>query len=475
MARTQGGRCSGNLLRAKLIAIASASGDSFPEAMEGGTASMPWVAKQLHSFLTEYGLTYRKKNITIKATSAEIQRRLGCFWRNVIRFRAWCGGKCDFDAFDHTPFYRRMNDGRVVAEIAQKNVGAKEDNAGNHARFTVVLFSSNDGTMKSPEVLFKAKDPRMLRDLPMAKIPTNLSIRFTSTATYDEESTIAMVCEKFSQETLAQATGAPWRGLLIDQFAGQLTPSALNAMIKKRRAPIVIWGHLTPWVQVADQYQNQRFKCKYQELEAQKVATKMQQRPTGTPQLTRAEILYVVAQTQKELLQERGFAQTVRKEFYGTGTCVALDGSEDCLISSHLKKFWGREGIAEWREKYLGDLRDSVIQKPGDVFQLIESFENPHVGERVPVEERLDHILAEDEVVQEGEGRQEHEGRNADGPGKEADDAAKDTVPAYDEAGREASVETQESILKDRYAASRGHKRGGPDEVASQDGNHQMA
>ena len=93
----------------------------------------------------------------------------------------------------------------------------------------------------------------------------------------------------------------------------------------------------------------------------------------------------------------------------------------------------------------------------------------------MPVEERLDHILAEDEVAQEGEGRQEHEGRNADGPGKEADDAAKDTVPAYDEAGREASVETQESISKDRYSASRGHKRGGPDEVASQDGNHQMA
>ena len=124
--------------------------------------------------------------------------------------------------------------------MGQDKVGSKEDNAGSHARFTVVIFASSDRDPQGPEVLFKAVDPARLRDTSISKVPTCLSVRFTSTATYDTESTVAMVNEKYSQRTLAQCLGRPWRGLLIDQFTAQLTPEALKAMISNHRVPIVI-------------------------------------------------------------------------------------------------------------------------------------------------------------------------------------------------------------------------------------------
>ena len=99
-------------------------------------------------------------------------------------------------------------------------------------------------------------------------------------------------------------------------------------MIQRRRVPIVIWGPLTPWLQLADRFQNQKFKERYQELEAEQVAEKMKTHPTGVPHLTRAEVLYMVAQTNKELVGG-GLSVNDRQQFFSRGTRIALDGFED--------------------------------------------------------------------------------------------------------------------------------------------------
>ena len=106
VSRTHGGRCTGGLLRSKLATLVSASKEAYPDAFSAdGEVRSEWMTRRAHSFMAQYDLRYRAKNITITATREELQKRMGCFWRNVIRFRAWAGEGVAFDAYDHTPFY----------------------------------------------------------------------------------------------------------------------------------------------------------------------------------------------------------------------------------------------------------------------------------------------------------------------------------------------------------------------------------
>ena len=111
-------------------------------------------------------------------------------------------------------------------------------------------------------------------------------------------------------------------------------------MVKVRRVPIVIWGHCAPFLQVADRYQNRIFKQTYKMLEAMKIAEMLMQNPNGVPKLTREEVLYLIAKTCKQCLENTDFQKQVRKDFYATGTCIALDGSEDALLDSCLLRYW---------------------------------------------------------------------------------------------------------------------------------------
>ena len=171
-----------------------------PESHRDGLADLRRVAREFDGSLHEYGLCCRKRYSARQRTEGELQRRPGRYWRNVIRFRVWCGDQCAFDAYDHTPFYRRMNDGRVVAEKGQEKIGAIEDAEGNRARFTVVVFASSDGLAKAPEVCFKGVEPRRMRDLELDKVPPGVSLRFSKSGSYDEPSTVATVGENFPRK-----------------------------------------------------------------------------------------------------------------------------------------------------------------------------------------------------------------------------------------------------------------------------------
>ena len=150
-----------------------------------------------------------------------------------------------------------------MATVGERRVGAKEDNAGERARHTVIVYSSSDGVSKAPEVLFKANGPGSIKGITWKHIPTNVSARFTPTATYDEESTMAMLQEKYGIRPTSEMLGCGYRSLIIDQFAGQITPGAFAEMPAPRKIPLVIRGQLTPYPQAADRRHNQIFKKVY--------------------------------------------------------------------------------------------------------------------------------------------------------------------------------------------------------------------
>ena len=92
-------------------------------------------------------------------------------------------------AYDHSLAYSRENSGEMVAPKGTPEAGLIELNSGDKARHTVVLFSSSDGFARNPEIMFKATDPQRLKDIDWARAPTDITIQFPPTATYDAETT----------------------------------------------------------------------------------------------------------------------------------------------------------------------------------------------------------------------------------------------------------------------------------------------
>ena len=400
--RSLGGRVGVNLLRAKASAIIAANAEECGVALdEGGRVNQTWLGRFLRRFLREYNLTVRKKNCTAKCSSKEIERRLGAYWRNVIRVRAhFLPETVQFDAYDHTPIYRRENAGKMVAPVGAERVGAVEDNSGDKARHTVVLFSSTDGCAKSPEVMFKATDPSRIRDIDWGRAPANVSVRFSPSATYDAGATKEMLKEKFGQRSVREELGPSFRCLIMDQFAGQITPDVIREMVKYRKIPLCIWGHLTPLVQVADRVQNAAFKDLYKQNEAEKVASILIKHPHGVPKLTRDEILRIVDRTHKQLESTPGHPATVRDQFRKTGTTISLDGSEDICIDEKLRPYWDALGMPTWRQEYLEGIKSGEIERAPNALELIRSLENPHsVGVDVAEEDMWWADMGDDEVV----------------------------------------------------------------------------
>ena len=229
-------------------------------------------------------------------------------------------------------------------------------------------------------------------------------------------------------------------------------------MLAFQRVPIIIWGHCTPLLQVADIYQNQALKQKYAELEALHVADYLEKRPNGNPRLTRTEILCMVAKAHNSLRSDRNFMAKTREQFYKTGTCVALDGSEDVLINSDLLPYWEAEGIPQWREQYVAATKPGSV---GDVQALINTFENPHAPD-IPVDE----IFSGDDVVEDAPATGEqmeasagggHEGTTKSDNQKTAEvDATHYAIPRCRKKGGPDAEETQTSEAKRQKLVQQG-------------------
>ena len=210
---------------------------------------------------------------------------------------------------------------------------------------------------------------------------------------------------------------------------------------------------------MAGRYQNKVFEAKYKELAAMALAKKMERSPTGAPRLYRAEIVYLAAQTRELLSERKDFAGKVRKEFYSTRTCIALDGSGDISIYLTLKSYRGRERVAEWREKYLVDMAPGEIAQPRGVFELMQLCENPRMSDRdATLEELLDACVAEDDLAQMKEPK-EPRGR---GRGSLED-------------GPVSPKDAQELVSRERYAVPHGRRRMAPGDAAMQDKGRQDA
>ena len=118
------------------------------------------------------------------------------------------------------------------------------------------------------------------------------------------------------------------------------------------------------------------------------MARRARQSPEWVPRLTREDILWRASRTSKHLRESTDFIPQTKLTFKRTGTDLKLDGSEDALIDSPLQKYWldkrvrGGRDMPTWGADFCAAKDD---EGPKDVYQLIETAENPHLcprGER---------------------------------------------------------------------------------------------
>ena len=57
-----------------------------------------------------HGLGMKQKNWAMKIGHADALKKLGAFWRNIVKVRArYPEKRIQTDAYDHAPFWRRVN------------------------------------------------------------------------------------------------------------------------------------------------------------------------------------------------------------------------------------------------------------------------------------------------------------------------------------------------------------------------------
>lgn len=204
-----------------------------------------------------------------------------------------------------------------------------------------------------------------------------------------------------------------WRGLVFDQFAGQLTPAVIKCCLERKRMPSVIWGCLTNMLQPADKRQNQNNKKVSSEVEADMVHKKLVKNPKSLGRLTREELLYRHART-AQICAEQNMHIKMAAEYPRSGINLNLEGAQDEVLDTELQGFWhdkricGGLTMTEWRVAYMEDIKRALEMKelvktghhakasvikdamkfklPDSIDALVASLENPHIPEAELIE-----------------------------------------------------------------------------------------
>ena len=235
-----------------------------------------------------------------------------------------------------------------------------------------------------------------------------------------------MLKEKLPANQLHVGPTGGWRGLLYDQFDGQLTAAVVKLCLERRRIPSIIWGSLTCMIQPADKRQNQDFKARFAVIECETVMQKLERRPEGPAKFHREELLYRTVRATKAMDKDKVHLQMAR-EFPKRGINLKLDGTDtEELLDEALKPFWkdakicGDCDMSAWRSLYMKDVMltreakelqskgfEAVAQAklgqrkmkiPHSIDELVSCFENPHIPlEDIIAREDCDFVYFDDD------------------------------------------------------------------------------
>lgn len=260
--------CTKVLMKIKAAQLAEAARSEGSEEvangfLEDGKVNMAWVDSLVKRWMARSSLRTKAPTNKVKLMQPEMIYRVHVFFRNLTRVRAaYPALELQVDAYDHTPFFRRMATGEGLG-VPGVRLESNENTSDSRTRFTVVVPSSTDCTAQNPTVLFKAKAPEGNKDFEKVAITAGrrVYLQYNSSPSFNEETTIQLLKHQYAHPNVQEFTlGAP-RILVFDQFTGQMTEKCIREMVKHRKIPLVIWGGLTSLLQPADLYQIKNLKA----------------------------------------------------------------------------------------------------------------------------------------------------------------------------------------------------------------------
>jgi len=339
----------------------------------------------------DYGVVLRRPNMRYKCSKPLLIQRLRAMWVNNIKVRRLFQHFCGHDAsaciwgIDEKPLH--MNEGgsknvKTLELCGAPSVRLKENHAATRERVSVMTCVTSDETVatqpsKIPiEVLFKAKSARRTAKLVVPK-GVSVSIAWAIKGSYREEHILAYLDRWLRPWTEERKAALDYKILYLDVARSHVGDRVVDFCFLRGYLALFHYGCTTGVGQVNDTDLHAEFERLYVEFE-QAAFVQQQLYDPGNIGRTPQQLLNDVIATWRSLNHRA--AATGHKR---NGLSIALDGSEDHLVTRQARDFWALANMPAERLRAIAEVDAAVamgqVRSMEDWRSLVRHPESPGV------------------------------------------------------------------------------------------------
>jgi len=355
----------------------------------------------LRRWRKRFNVSAKTVTLRYKISRSVFKNRLKVYWLNCIRVRAlWRKLKGDtkadlkFICFDQTPkwFNSILNEKTNARKGCRRRVTITENVSASRERFTVntTCRSWDDGAIPKIGVLFKGSPAQLQTLQDSTTIPEGVLLQ---TAPFGSYNTAEVV--KFLTWALDEHKGEEGLAVCLDWFAAHLHQDVDAICDELGIAVIRIGGGLTANIQTNDTHAHKPYNGHYRSLEMTEATEEGLVRPNRLPGKSKNTVMNRSA-TAWSLVDHSKCAHG----FKHNGVTNALDGSEDCDISSDNFAFWEELEMPKLREIAIAEVDEAVDRGEltdfmTDYRSVLEEYDD-HEPIRVGFEDPFFHFADEE-------------------------------------------------------------------------------
>lgn len=411
-----------------LVADGTITEDQIPQWPSVGPS---WI----NTWRKRWRVSWRTKSIVYKVPRPVLARRLGVFWRNVIRVRYYHSKmfpnkRLRCRSYDQKPMYfNQAGDQGTLACMDDWEISVREIDSASRARFTVMTKhvdkdadetmeqvaarSHGTGNPKRLGVLFKTKGSGERIRVGL-NVPDDVLLQFGPKGSYRAGTVV-----EFLKWDLGDADGdGDMEMVFLDWFSAHLDDDVRNLIKDKGHIVQYIPGGGTPWVATLDTGCHAPYQREYTESEKSDHAAQLLA-GANMPDYTRQACMDRAMAAWKDIPH----ARLCENEWDHVGVTLPLDGSEDHKLRHQCVPFWHELDIPAARDriKTLIDvgIRTGELHSWGQVYDLLEPYDAhaPLVEGEESGRERLGDPNDDDDDDDEGDGDNDDEDGDGDDGG----------------------------------------------------------
>ena len=289
-----------------------------PATKDSFADSRGWCEK----FMRRYGFSPRRKTTTAQKNPSYMINRIVAYVMHVCRLqKQFSFDDTDIIAMDETAVWNDMISNTTVQKTGSKEVNMKSTGH-DKVRVYVCLTGKADGTRLKPFNVFRGvkRESKALHD----EFNRKCSVASSANGWMNEDLTLRCCNEILGKFSFRK------RLLAWDSYEAHLTDDVKKSLTKSKIESVIIPGGCTKYIQAADVVWNKSFKGKIQEFYDDWLANgKHEYTDVGNMKpVPRRLIVEWVIKSWQALSNE-----TVAKSVTSCGLALAVDGTEDDLIS----------------------------------------------------------------------------------------------------------------------------------------------